>query len=898
MKKSTLHFHHIRILFLICTMTIALPHIHAQSIGTKLILNIKRANLQAFTTQIENSTGFSFIYSEEVKLKHLITIKVENKTLPEILDLVFANESVSYKIAGKHIILQVKKEKAVSRKFTISGYVTDEVSAETLIGANILESRHRQGTSTNPYGFYSITLPEGSTEINFSYLGYNSRKHILYLNKDTLLNIRMKSNNQLQEVVVLSDKVESGIIATQMSASEVPMVQIKNTPSLLGETDVFKTIQMMPGVQTGIEGSSGLYVRGGGPDQNLILLDGVPVYNVEHLFGFFSVFTPESVKKVTLFKGSFPARFGGRLSSVVDIRSNDGDMKTFHGVVSIGLLSTKVNLEGPIIKDRTSFNISVRRSYLDLLVQPFMPEDEKISYYFYDINAKVNHKFSDRSRLFVNFYNGKDHYHYNDTDDGDYSNLMYKDKSSLNWGNIIASGRWNYIFNNKLFSNTTIAYNNYQLDMSTTSWNKGNRNTGIYENIYNADYRSGIRDLSYQIDFDYNPVPTHHIKFGTEYLYHSFHPEVMTSKIFDKEEESIRQDTIYQSISNSNMYAHEASAYLEDNFDISPKFRMNLGIHLSMFNVQKKSYYSVQPRISARYQLMEHLAIKAAYTKMGQYVHLLSSSTISMPTDLWVPVTNKIKPMQAHQYSLGSYYTGIKGWEISVEGYYKDMKNVLEYKDGVSFFGSSSGWEKKVEMGHGRSIGIELMAQKSIGNTTGWISYALNKSDRKFSKGGINDGERFPYRNDRRHCANLTVNHKFNNHIDFGASWSFASGGTTTIPEEVTAVIRPSESNSYGAGQIGTEDYIEHRNNYRLPASHKLNVSLNINKKTKHGIRTWNFSIYNVYNAMNPAFVYRRNSSTEYYNTSSGEFYSISKPVIKKITILPCIPSITYTYKF
>lgn len=898
MKKSTLHFHHIRILFLICTMTIALPHIHAQSIGTKLVLNIKRANLQVFTTQIENSTGFSFIYSEEIKLKHLITIKIQNKTLPEVLDLVFANESISYKIVGKHIILQVKKEKAVSRKFTISGYVTDEVSAETLIGANILESRHHQGTSTNPYGFYSITLPEGNTEINFSYLGYTSKKHLFNLNKDTLLNIRMKDNNLLQEVVVLSDKVESGIIATQMSASEVPMVQIKNTPSLLGETDVLKTIQMMPGVQTGIEGSSGLYIRGGGPDQNLILLDGVPVYNVDHLFGFFSVFTPESVKKVTLFKGSFPARFGGRLSSVVDIRSNDGDMKTLHGVVSIGLLSAKVNLEGPIIKDRTSFNISVRRSYLDLLVQPFMSEDEKFSYYFYDINAKVNHKFSDRSRLFVNFYNGKDRYHYDYTDDGDYSDLIYKSKSSLNWGNVIASGRWNYIFNNKLFSNTTIAYNNYQLDMGTTSWNKGNRNTGIYENSYKADYRSGIRDLSYQIDFDYNPIPTHHIKFGTEYLYHSFRPEVMTSKVFDKEEESIRQDTAYQSISNSNIYVHEVSAYLEDNFDIAPKLRMNLGIHLSMFNVQKKKYYSVQPRISARYQLIKHFAIKAAYTKMSQYVHLLASSPISMPTDLWVPVTNKIKPMQAHQYSLGSYYTGIRGWEISVEGYYKDMQNVLEYKDGVSFFGSSSGWEKKVEMGHGRSMGIEFMAKKSIGSTTGWISYALNKSDRKFSKGGINDGERFPYRNDRRHCANITVNHKFNSHIDFGASWSFATGGTTTIPEETTAVIRPVESNSYGAGQVGTENYIEHRNNYRLPASHKLNISLNINKKTKHGIRTWNFSIYNVYNAMNPAFVYRRDSSTGYYNTSTGEFYSTSKPVIKKITILPCIPSITYTYKF
>jgi len=897
MRKPLSHLHPIKILFLICIMAIAHPYIKAQAASSKLVINIKRGTLEKFTNQIENSTGFSFIYGEEVKLKHPLTINVQNKTLEEVLNLAFTNEAIAYKIVGKHIILQAKREKPVSRKFTISGYITDAESAETLIGANILESHHHQGTNTNSYGFYSITLAEGTNEMNYSYLGYKAQKFLFNLKKDTLLNVRLQNDNLLQEVVVLSDKVEAGTMATQMSACEIPMVQIKNTPSLLGETDLFKTIQMIPGIQTGVEGSSGLYVRGGGPDQNLILLDGVPIYNVDHLFGFFSVFTPESVKKVTLFKGSFPARFGGRLSSVVDVRSNDGDMKTFHGVVSIGLLSTKINLEGPIIKNRTSFNISLRRSYLDLLMQPFMPEDEKFSYYFYDINAKINHKFSDRSRLFVNFYNGKDHYHYSYTDDGDYSDLIYKDKTSLDWGNVIASGRWNYIFNNKLFSNTTVAYNNYHLDMNATSWNKGNRDTGIYENSYKADYRSGICDLSYQIDFDYNPIPTHHIKFGTEYLYHSFRPEVMTSKVFDKEENFIRQDTAYQSISNSHIYAHEVSAYLEDNFDISSKLRLNAGMHLSMFNVQRKSYYSVQPRISARYQLMKHLTIKAAYTKMSQYIHLLSSSPISMPTDLWVPVTNKIHPMQAHQYSLGGYFTGIKGWEISVEGYYKDMQNVLEYKDGVSFFGSSSGWERKVEMGHGRSMGLEFMVQKSIGSTTGWISYSLSKSDRKFNKGGINDGERFPYKYDRRHSANLTVNHKLSNRIDIGASWSFATGGTTTIPEEVTAVIRPGESNNYGAGQIGTQDYIEHRNNYRLPASHKLNISLNFNKKTKHGIRTWNISVYNVYNAMNPAFVYRRNLTTG-YQTSSGEFYSISKPVIKKITILPCIPSVTYTYKF
>ena len=867
----------------------------AQKAETKLSFSIRNATLEEFVKRIENSTGFSFIYGEEVKMNHRLTLDVKQKTIPEILDLAFANEPVKYQITGRHILLQKKKQKPVSREFTISGYVTDGTSSETLIGANILESRQQQGTTTNPYGFYSITLPAGETELSFSYLGYTTRQYRLELSKDTLINVLMQDNNQLEEVVIVSDKAEAGITATQMGAQEIPIAQIKNTPSILGEADVMKTIQLMPGVQAGVEGSAGLYVRGGGPDQNLILLDGVPVYNVDHLFGFFSVFTPEAVKKVTLFKSSFPARFGGRLSSVVDVRSNDGDMKKYHGTLSVGLLSSKIQLEGPIIPDKTSFNISARRSYIDLIAKPFMPKDDKISYYFYDINAKINHKFSDRSRLFLNFYNGKDSYYFKTTDS---SSSMYKDKMSLNWGNTIATARWNYIFNQKLFSNTTVAYNKYRMDANSTVYTKTNLIESISESNYHSNYHSGICDWSYLIDFDYNPTPAHHIKFGAGYLHHDFRPEVATSKIQEKEDGITKQDTLYNSISNSTIQAHEVSAYIEDNFDIGSRLRMNVGLHLSMFRVQRRNYFSAQPRVSARYQLTRHTVLKASYTKMSQYIHLLSSTPISMPTDLWVPVTSKIKPMQAHQYSLGGYYTGIQGWEFSVEGYYKQMRNVLEYKEGVSFLGSSSGWENKVEMGKGRSMGIEFMAQKTTGKTTGWIAYTLAKSDRKFAIGGINNGERFPYKYDRRHNLSLVVNHKFSNRIDIGASWIFSTGGTATIAEEVTAIIRPGED------AIQQKDYIEKRNNYRLPASHRLNIGVNFNKKTKHGVRTWNISLYNAYNAMNPTMIYSNNSggyASYIKNQEDGKVYLQYIPAkrkITKLTLLPCVPSVTYTYKF
>ncbi len=898
----------IGILILISGFIAPAETICAQVDSTPLTLDIKNATLKEVIKHIENTTEYSFIYGEEVNLDRSLTVKIENKSIQQVLDIIFKNTPIGYEIVKKHILLKNKIQKPVSRKYTISGYVNDGASSETLIGAYIIENLQNHAAVTNPYGFYSITLPEGKTNLRFSYLGYTTQNHFFELKKDTTFNVSLINNNSLEEVVVISNKKEIGIDAAQMGAVEIPMTQIKNTPSILGEADLMKTIQLMPGVQAGVEGSAGIYVRGGGPDQNLILLDGTPVYNVDHLFGFFSVFTPEAVKKVTLFKSSFPARFGGRLSSVIDVRTNDGDMNNYHGVISVGLLASKVQFEGPIIKNRTSFNLSARRSYIDLVAKPFMNKNDKMNYYFYDINAKINHRFSDRSRLFFNLYHGKDYYsykyksvyqyNYNESTSNEVSSSSNRERMSLGWGNLISSFRWNYIFNQKIFCNTSIAYNRYNMNAKSKSININNDKQNLYENIYESNYFSGIKDWSYNMDFYYNPNPTHDIRFGVGYQRHNFHPEISTSKIHEKNGDKVEQDTLYKSINNSSILANEATAYIEDNFSMGDRIKMNIGIHFSMFNVQRKSYFSIQPRLSARYQLTENSALKASYSLMSQYIHLLSSTAIAMPTDLWVPVTSKIKPMQAHQYSIGGYYTGYKGWELSIEGYYKQMNHVLEYRDGVNFFGSSSGWEDKVEMGKGRSMGLEFMVQKLSGKTTGWISYTLAKSDRKFKNGEINNGLAFPYKYDRRHSVDVVVNHKFNNRIDIGASWMFATGGTATIAEEVTGVLRP------GNDYIDQEDYIEHRNNFRLPPSHRLNVGINFNKKTKHGQRTWNISIYNAYNAMNPSVVYSSNSGGYRTFIGFGEdgkpIYSIveSKRKITKLTILPCIPSVTYTYKF
>ena len=852
------------------TLVFATCILQANPSQTRFSIKLQNATLEEFVKQMEQKTGYSFIYGEEVRLNSRITLAVRDLTINEILRKVFEMQPIGFEISG--------------------------ASSETLIGANVLDSRQRVGTATNPFGFYTLTLPEGGAELSFSYLGYETRHSSFPLNKDTVLNIRLNTNNELAEVIILSDKKEAGIQATAMGAHEIPMAQIQHTPAVLGEADILKTIQLMPGVQAGTEGFSGLYVRGGGPDQNLILLDGIPVYNADHLLGVFSIFTPEAVKKVTLFKSSFPARYGGRLSSIVDVRTNDGDMKRYHGALSIGTLTDKIHLEGPIIKDRTSFSLSGRTTHTAFMGKAFSSDGDEFNYYFYDLNAKVNHKFNDRSRLFLSFYHGKDHYHYNFKESYGTSDC-YESKNGLNWGNTIVAGRWNYVFTNKLFSNTTVAFNSYRMILKGRA-----KEENIYSSSqsyfyqYDSEYRSGIRDWSFRTDFDYTPIPSHHIKFGVEYLYHTFRPETNTSKMKEEENGVTEQDTLYNSISNSYLHGHEASVYAEDNFDIGSRTSLNAGVHISLFNTQGKNYFSIQPRLSVHYRFDHGFSVKASFSQMAQYVHQLSSTPLAMPTDLWVPITKNIRPMRANQYSLGGYYTGIRGWEFSIEGYYKQMRNVLEYQNGVSFFGSSTNWEEKVEMGKGRSMGIEFMAQKTIGKTTGWLAYTLAKADRQFKDGSINDGERFPYKYDRRHSISLCLNHKFSERIDIGASWIYNSGGTVTLPEQQTVILKPD-------GSIEQTDYISKRNNYRLPASHRLNIGVNFNKKTKYGMRTWNISLYNAYNSMNPTLVYGKRRDYDYlaYKDEHGKYtggYNTSKLFIKKITLLPIIPSVTYTYKF
>lgn len=891
--------HAIRTVLLVCVALLS-ASLSAQDARTRYSLEVRNATLSGFARQVEAATGFAFVYGQDVHLAHPITLQADSLTIGEILQRAFADQPVRYEVKGRHIVLQ-QRSQATDRqkKHTISGYVTDQASAETLIGANIVNLPSKAGTSTNAFGFYTLTLPEGEVELSISYMGYDTRHSRFYLNRDTVLNVALASNNLLDEVVVTSDRRDAGIESTAMGAHEIPLTQIQHTPVLLGEADLLKTLQLMPGVQAGMEGFSGLYVRGGGPDENLVLLDGIPVYNADHLLGIFSVFTPEAIKNVTLYKSSFPARYGGRLSSVVDVRTNDGDMKHLHGTVSTGTLTTKLHLEGPLKRDRTSFLLSTRGTHTAWLMPLIKTDDGNYLYCFYDVNAKLNHKFSDRSRLFLGFYNGQDVFRWkqevNYTEQQYGSNISYtsweEDKTKLRWGNTLASARWNYVFSSRLFSNTTVAFNRYR--MSIVNRNNYRQGYSLQEDeefrYFGYDYHSGIEDWSLRTDFDYTPVPAHRIKFGLEYLHHTFRPETTSTRIKETTGTIVEQDTLYAGSGNSTLRGHELSVYAEDDISLTSRLSANVGLHLSLFHTQGKSYFSAQPRLSARYRLGHGLSAKASFTQMAQYVHLLSSTPIAMPTDLWVPITRHIRPMRANQYAVGLYHNGLPGWEFSVEGYYKQLRNVLEYKDGVTLMGTSTNWEDKVEMGTGRSMGLEFMVQKTTGRTTGWLAYTLAKSDRQFKGGTINHGRRFPYKYDRRHNLSLCLNHKFSDRIDVGASWVFYTGGTATIPERRTQIVTP-------GGEVMEEDYYSGRNNYRIPASHRLNVGINFNKKTKRGMRTWNISVYNAYNAMNPMLVYAEHEKS-YWDAGESVFKD-GKTVVKKLTFLPLLPSVTYTFRF
>lgn len=775
-----------------------------------------------------------------------------------------------------------------SQKFTVSGYIENAESGEKLTGAAIYNPEAvNMGTIANTYGYYSITLPEMKLKLSVSYVGFITQTIKLNLRKDTIINFILKPGNQLEEVKIFAKKTEAQ--KTEMGKIDIPVKTIQKIPALLGEVDVLKAIQLLPGVQSGTEGTSGFYVRGGGPDQNLILIDGVPVYNVNHLFGFFSVFNADAISDVSIIKGGFPARYGGRLSSVLDIRMKEGNMKKFSGSASVGIIASKFTFEGPIIKDKTSFLISARRTYIDILTLPAQkiylnniePGIKSSSGYFFgDINAKINHKFSDKDRIYLSIYSGKDKAYSKMTDT--WEEFVDEFDSSLKWGNITSAFRWNHILGKNLFANTTLTYSKYKFGVYVSEKYTDTKRNEFDE--FSFDYSSGIEDYGAKMDFDYIPSVNHNIKFGINYIYHTFSPGVQALHTNSNNSGS-KKDTTF---GNSNIYANEYYLFAEDEMKVFKNLKANIGIHYSGFYVSDTLYQSLQPRISLRYLINSQWSIKAGYTKMEQYLHLLTNTTIGLPTDLWLPVTNNILPQKSTQYAFGSAYS-YKGFDFSIETYYKTMNNMIEYKEGASFLTyfededkSKRAWEQKIETdGKGTSYGIEFLIKKNIGKTTGWLGYTWSKTDRQFSN--ISFGEAFPYTYDRRHDIGIVITHKFNDKIDIAGTWVYGTGNAVTLAYESYQEL--SENLYYDLYGENLINHIEKRNNFRMPSYHRLDLGINFRKQKKYGNRIWSVGAYNVYNRKNPFFL--RFERDENGNRALFQY-----------SLFPFIPSISYKYEF
>jgi len=769
---------------------------------------------------------------------------------------------------------------AQTKKHTISGFVKEKGSKETLIGVNVYIPALKTGTITNAYGFYSLTLPVDSYQVVFSYVGFQHNIYNINLNSDVNLNVELDNSIELSEVVITAEKYERISQTSQMSVVEIPVKQVKSIPALLGEKDVLKVIQLMPGVQKGSEGSSGLYVRGGGADQNLIILDDATVYNAYHLFGFFSLFNGDAVKSIQLTKGGFPARYGGRLSSVLDINLKDGNRQKYTGEAGIGIISSRLMLEGPILKDKSSFVVSGRRTYIDALIAPFMKKNGSGGYYFYDFNAKLNYDFNERNKLFLSGYFGKDKFYFK------YKDNFSKTSGGLLWDNATTTLRWNHLFNNKTFANTSLVFSNYRMKIFL--------NEEQQSASYDMTYMSGIRDFALKYDLEYHPDPNNLVRVGMISTFHHFTP----SAVVIKDEYLLNFTSEVEAID-----VLESGLYVEDELKIKEKFKLNFGFRTSHFLIKKKMYLKPEPRFSGSYLVAENLAIKISYALMNQYVHLLSNTGIGLPTDLWVPSTENISPQTTQQVAGGLAKDIVKyDLLLSLEGYYKKSNNTVGYKDGASFLLNSDidpssvnnvnnvNWEDNITQGQAWSYGTEFLIQRKTGKLSGWIGYTLSWTQLQFDD--VNLGRKFYAKYDRRHDIALVGIYEINNHITLSSTWVYGTGNAITLP---LAEYSPVPHQLNDAGNFHQNDggfysstiseYGE-KNAFRMAPYHRLDVGIQFHKKLRRYERTIEVSVYNLYNRHNPFFYF-----------IGYEDYT-NKRVLKQISLFPIIPSISWNIKF
>jgi hypothetical protein len=770
-------------------------------------------------------------------------------------------------------------------KVSISGYIRERSSGEMLSGATILLQPTNVVTNSNSYGFYSLTIQKGLVEKVFVNVpGFYLDSIFWDTERDTFISFGltiMPSSDDVEKIdeVNIVSKKSTFADKVEMSKIDIPVNQIKDIPALFGEKDVLKVIQLLPGVQKGGEGQSGIYVRGGGPDQNLLILDEATVYNASHLFGFFSVFNGDALRSVELTKGGFPARYGGRLSSVIDLNMKEGNNQKYTGEVGVGLISSRFTFEGPIKKGKSSFMISGRRTYIDLLIQPiiYAQTGGNGGYYFYDMNAKFNYILSERDKLYLSGYFGRDNFYASNKTGNSTSDFGF------GWGNRTVTGRWNHQFNSRLFSNLSVIYSHYDLSIDAVETNGSDK--------FSLGYVSDINDYGVKYDFDWRPNPNHLVRYGFSAINHQFNPSAVVVTAGN-------EDLLNKTIDVINTY--ESGIYVEDQIKFSD-WKFLPGLRLSQYSVDKMTVLNPEPRFSASFNWSKSFSIKGSYAMMNQYIHLLSNSGIGLPTDLWIPATEKLKPMNSEQYAFGIAKDLKGGYSVSFEYYNKRMLNIVQYKEGASFLlqdnfdpnipSDSKSWESQVTSGQGHSQGCELFIQKQIGKLSGWIGYTLSWTILQFDE--LNGGKPFYAKYDRRHDASVVAIYKIDKNFSLAATWVYGTGNAITMPQgSVNASAHQLQKIPYlwdpNTGGINNNLDYGNRNDFRMEAYHRLDLSFKFMKEKERGTQTWELSIYNAYSRANPFFYY---GSLDYVDGKNVR-------TLKKITLFPIIPSISWSFKF
>lgn len=806
-----------------------------------------------------------------------------------------------------------------AQQHTISGYVVDKENKEPIIGANVFIAKTFNGTVTNNFGYFVINVPSDKDSITASFVGYTTVSLPLNLNNENYI-LELTSGHEIEEVNVLASKGRNNEVIKPLSISTK---QIKLLPSVTGEADLMKAYQYLPGISRGAEGNNSIYVRGGSPDQNLILLDDVPLYYVNHIGGIVSIFDENAISNVEVYKSGFPARYGGRLSSVVDVRMKNGSLNKLGGEFSIGLISSKLHLNGPIIKDKISFMLTARKSMTDFYMQPLshytMGTDGFMKYSFYDINAKVNWIIDNKNRIYLSAYSGNDgslmRAKFTSSDkeirkDLNIDPYTFEAGIGNGWGNQLACFRWNHIYSQKLFSNLTLASTKYYY-ANQASNSILIKDTDDFTEKYGYDFNSGLNDNMAKLDFDYFINNQSHLKFGTSYTMHDFNTGELHN-LYDINEEVLGDtsmlrgnldsqiDTVYGA---EQISSKEIVAYIEGKFELYDKLHVNAGLHCSAYLLSGESNYTIQPRLAMRYNLMDNITLTASYVRMVQNLHMLSGSDTSTPTDIWLPATKLAKSEYSDQVSFGYARESNNGiFKLNVEGFYKSMNNLIDYKLGYNLTSTAENWYDKIETnGKGWCYGLEILAEKVKGDLTGWIAYTLSKNMRQFE--GINKNIPFQYVYDRPHDLSIVANYKLSNRITFSGTWEYSSGRRVTLgtaaydnntvythldlPAHDPLVYNESEKYRHQFIDFRTETATIYgtKNNYRLPAFHKLNLSAHFTKKKKRGERTWVVGIQNVYNRMNAYNVY-------YTTNDDGTFE------LNKITLFPIMPNFSYNFKF